>query len=288
MILVTGGTGFIGKELVPELQRIDDVRVISRSRFDAPYEVMSGDIYDYSFVRKAMKDVDYVFHLAKYKGHNFPYHRHHPITVLGTKNIMTAARIEGVKKVVHMSTAGVGMKNVTPYAKAKAEAEKIVKAEWGQIEAPIVRASLVYDGDVVEKLRKYSFFPFPYKKQKVHLSFKPSVVQALVGAMRYGRSEVYEVGDKEPVLLTDLYKELAKPRPMLFLPPQVIWLLVGLGYPVQAAYNLAGKKPPFTPTFVKYTFEDRVLDIQNAVNTLKYVPVDTLETVRMLKAQRTS
>lgn len=284
MILVTGGTGFLGRALVPEFMKLDDVRVISRRSISGEgYEVVVGDISDYSFVEKAMKDVDYVFHLAKFKGHNFPYEKHYNTTVLGTRNVMSAAKKTGVKKIIHMSSNGVKMKHVTPYARAKLEAEKIVKKSWDEIEAPIIRAPLIYDKTIVRKLKKYSWFPFPYKKQKVHLAYKSSVVEALIGAMKHGKSEIYEVGDKESILLTELYKELARPRPMLFVPPQVIWLMIAMGYPTQLISNALRIKPPITPTFVKYMFEDRILDIEKAVNTLKYEPVDTLETIRKLK-----
>lgn len=101
--------------------------------------------------------------------------------------------------------------------------------------------------------------------------------------MKHGKSEIYDVGDKEPVLLTELYKELARPRPMLFVPPQMIQLLVGLGYPTKFFCDALGIKPPITPTFVKYMFEDRILDIEKAVKTFGYEPVDTLEMVRKLK-----
>lgn len=285
MILVTGGTGFLGRALVPELMKMDDVRVISRKKPESGEncEVLVGDISDYLFVEKAMENVDYVFHLAKFKGHNFPYEKHYNTTVLGTRNVMEAAKKAGVKKVIHMSSTGVKMKHLTPYSRAKLEAEKIIKQSWNEIDAPIIRSSLVYDEAVVRKLKKYSWFLFPYKKQKIHLAYKHSVVQALIGAMKHGKSEVYDVGDKEPVLLTELYKELAKPRPMLFVPPQMIWLMIAMGYPTKLVCNALGIKPPITPTFVKYMFEDRVLDIEKAVEMLKYEPVDTLETVRKLK-----
>ena len=283
MILVTVGTGFLGKDLVPELMKIDDVRVVSRGMRKAPFEVMKGDISDPEFCKKVVKGVDCVFHLAKFKGHTYPYEKHYKTTVLGTKNLIEAAIEEGVKKFIHMSTAAVTVKNETPYVRAKKDAEKIVKDSWDKITAPILRPSLIYDRSVIRKMKKQARLPFPHVKQKIHMSYKKSVIEALIGAMKYGKSEVYNVEDKEPVYLTELYEEIAKPGKIFYTPSQGIWLLILLGYPVKFISNLLGIKPPFTPEYIRYIFEDREYDISKAVKTLKYKPVDSLETVKMLK-----
>ena len=70
-VLITGGAGFIGSHLVEHFQGKADVRVLDSLRsgyranlegFDV--EFIEGDIRDRKAVDAAMKDVDYVFHLA--------------------------------------------------------------------------------------------------------------------------------------------------------------------------------------------------------------------------------
>ena len=70
-ILVTGGAGFIGSHLVEHFQGKAEVRVLDslrsgyRKNLDGfEVEFIEGDIRDRAAVDKAMKDVDYVFHLA--------------------------------------------------------------------------------------------------------------------------------------------------------------------------------------------------------------------------------
>jgi dihydroflavonol-4-reductase len=69
--LVTGGTGFVGVHLVTELaRRGDDLRLLVRDRSNVEplqgidWERASGDVTDRESVRRAMKGVERVFHVA--------------------------------------------------------------------------------------------------------------------------------------------------------------------------------------------------------------------------------
>jgi len=279
MILVTGGTGFLGRELVKRLQRDNDVLILTRR--DLPNSVR-GDVSDYNTVSKAIKDAEVVFHLAAESDQFAPYERHYSTTVLGTSNVMKAAAKTGAK-VVYMSSAVVMKKYQTNYVKAKIEAEKIAKKYWDDLEVPIIRTSLVYDKEVVNRLKRLSYLPFPHKRVKTHLAYRGSVVEALIGAMNYGKSEIYPVADKEPVLLTQLIKEVARPRPVLWIPPQTIWLGIALFYPIEKVAEALNVRPPMTATYLRYLFEDSELDIEKSAKKLRYKPVDTLEMVRKLK-----
>ena len=118
----------------------------------------------------------------------------------------------------------------------------------------------------------------------MHFSYKKSVINALVNAVQNGKNEIYNVGDKKPIPLTEVYKELAKPRRVLFLPKQIIWVAWFAGWPVEYAHKAVGKTPPFTPRFIRYMFKEKKdFNITKAVNVLKYKPVDTLETMRRLR-----
>jgi nucleoside-diphosphate-sugar epimerase len=288
MILVTGATGFLGHELVESLLAEGRrVRILTRhGSSDARLDVVTGDISDSDTVENVMRGIDAVFHLATNSDHFAPYEEHRKTTIVGTSNVLSAAARNGVKKVVYMSTAAVTTKNKTNYTRAKAEAEDIARSYWGKIEVPIIRAPLIYDETILAKLSRVSWLPFPYKRQRIHLAYKRSVIDALIGALRYGSSEIYTVADSSPILLTELYKALASPRPMLWVPPQVIWLGIAAAYPVEWLMKMFKLKPFVTPNFIRYTFENRSFDIAKAVNTLKYSPVDTLEIVKRFKASR--
>ncbi len=124
-ILVTGADGFIGSHLVERLLRRGcDVRAFvqynslgswgwldeSPADIRRDLDVFAGDIRDPHGVRAAMTGCDVVLHLAALIA--IPYSYHSPQTyvetnVLGTLNIVQAARDLGVERVVHTSTSEV-------------------------------------------------------------------------------------------------------------------------------------------------------------------------------------
>lgn len=124
-VLVTGGCGFIGANLVPMLQsRGYSVRILdnlSRGRTEylenSDAEIHIGDIRDRDTVRVAVDGVGGVFHLAAYgsvvesvrePSENFD------INVNGTFRVLEACRDEGVSKLVFASTGGALIGNAEP------------------------------------------------------------------------------------------------------------------------------------------------------------------------------
>jgi UDP-glucose 4-epimerase len=117
--LVTGGAGFIGSNLVRhlisehhEVVVLDDFSSGYRSNL-SPFpdvEIIEGDIRDEAAVRKAIKGVDIVYHLAASVGNKRSIDRpllDADINVMGTLVLLEAARNEGVRKLVVSSSAGI-------------------------------------------------------------------------------------------------------------------------------------------------------------------------------------
>ncbi|AET70309.1 putative nucleoside-diphosphate sugar epimerase [Desulfosporosinus orientis DSM 765] len=140
-VLIIGGTGTIGQSLLSYILREgpEVVRILSRDehkQFELREKMIRypniryliGDIRDGDRVARAMEDIDYVFHLAAMK--HVPSCEYNPYeavktNVIGTENVITAARNAGVKRVIFTSTD----KAIAPtnaYGASKLMAERLI------------------------------------------------------------------------------------------------------------------------------------------------------------------
>jgi len=124
-ILVTGSEGFIGSHLTEKLVKLGHkvkCTVLYNSFNDYGWletidkkvlkeiEICFGDIRDFSFVKKSMKNCEAVMHLAALIG--IPYSYTSPksyidTNVIGTLNVLEAAKELNIKKIIHTSTSEV-------------------------------------------------------------------------------------------------------------------------------------------------------------------------------------
>ena len=119
-VLVTGGAGFIGSNVVNELvERGYSVLILDSfetgtednlSQVDGDYRIIEGDIRDRDTVRSALKDVEYVIHEAAVT--SVPGSVDEPaltsdVNCTGTAVVLEEARNAGVEKVVVASSAAV-------------------------------------------------------------------------------------------------------------------------------------------------------------------------------------
>lgn len=136
-ILVTGGAGFIGRELVKKLLVLNPaaIRVLDNNEyglFEIEQELHSprirtfvGDVRDKERLRRAAEDVDIIFHVAALK--HVPLCEYNPsdavkTNVLGTQNIIDCALDEEVDKMILVSTdKAVNPTNVMGATKLLAE-----------------------------------------------------------------------------------------------------------------------------------------------------------------------
>lgn len=117
-ILVTGGTGFIGANLVAALlARGDHVRVLRRATSslvaleDLPVEHVLGDVLEPEAVARAVAGCDLVFHVAAVSSYwRAKRAQVYQVNVEGTRIVMEACLRAGVPRVVHTSSvAAIGI-----------------------------------------------------------------------------------------------------------------------------------------------------------------------------------
>jgi dTDP-glucose 4,6-dehydratase len=168
-VLVTGAGGFIASHLVERLV-VEGASVRAFVRYNSRSEVgllrllnpdiftklkiISGDLRDVEAIRTAVQGVDTIFHLGALIA--IPYSYVHPrevieTNVMGTLNVLMAAREYHVRRVVHTSTSEVygtaqyvpidekhPLQGQSPYSASKIGADKIAESFYRSFEVPVV------------------------------------------------------------------------------------------------------------------------------------------------------
>jgi len=121
-ILVTGGAGFIGSYLCEKYTK-EKHTVLCLDNFLSGnllnvrhlldyrnFKLIKGEVRDFDFLQRIIRDVDVIFHLAAQIHVDRSYvepQLTYDINVMGTQNVLEVARIYDVKKVIHASTSEV-------------------------------------------------------------------------------------------------------------------------------------------------------------------------------------
>ena len=151
-ILITGGTGHLGRAIVSGLKRQSHtVRILARQpRPDSSVEWIKGDLATGEGLRDAVEGVQAVIHAAT----NSPAARRGrfaprdfirspaDVDVNGTRTLLSAAEQAKVEQFVHISIVGLEHLRRMPYARRKLEAEQLVRNS--NLPWSIVRATGFY------------------------------------------------------------------------------------------------------------------------------------------------
>ena len=163
MILVTGGTGFVGPRVVHALRERDQpVRALVRNPSGRSAttlaalgaELVQGDMTDRESLRSAVEGSEVVVHLVAIRQGSQEQFRH--VMEEGTRDLVGAAKEAGVKRFVLMSALGTSeqTKDLVPYYHAKWEQEQAVQGSG--LEHVIFRPSFVFakEGGILPTFRR--------------------------------------------------------------------------------------------------------------------------------------
>jgi nucleoside-diphosphate-sugar epimerase len=241
---VTGGSGFVGRNLIRHLvARGDRVRALARSDNAAQLvgalgaEPVRGDLDDVAVLTEGMRGCAALFHSAALVAEWGPKAEFERVNVDGTRHVIEAARAAGVPVLVHVSTEAV-LADGTPirdadetpplperplprYPASKAAAERLVAAASDSaLRTVIVRPRLIWgndDSSVLSQLEhavnagRYMWIDGGrYPTSTCHVD---NLCEALLLAAEKGRGgEAYFVTDGAPVELRSFFTAMLRTR----------------------------------------------------------------------------
>ena len=150
-VLVTGATGFVGREIVRELQRANhEIHILTRQsgsvvqktvEGSSSLQIHIGDISNEKIIREAFEGMEAVIHLVGIISEAGPQ-TFENVHTRGTQNVVAAATQAGVKRFIHMSALGTRPGAIARYHKSKWAAEEIVRQSG--LDWTIFRPSIIY------------------------------------------------------------------------------------------------------------------------------------------------
>ncbi len=284
VVVVTGGTGFIGRHVLPLLlERGHQVRALARTGSEAKLvdevEPVRGDVTDPAAIEKLVRGAEIVIHLAGVAHTDLEgapdRERARRINVDGARNLLETSLRQGVRRVVLASSVHVyegqagcqvredskqGAENF--YAETKIELERISREFAGRMEIVIGRPCLTYGPNVGYNLLKLmqAIDRGVYVhagSARVERSFGSvySAAAAFVHMAEKGvPGEAYNIADRTPVSLEDFTNDLAdrmkRPRPKRA-PAAALWAAAA-GF---SALKSVGVKGPITLDSIKKLIE---------------------------------
>jgi uncharacterized protein YbjT (DUF2867 family) len=240
MILVTGGTGFVGSHIVNALADAGkDVRVLERkpgSWQEAGVrcrEAVQGDMTDPESLRRAVSGCDTVVHLVAIRqGKPEQFQR---VMSEGTRDLVAAAKEAGVRRFVLMSALGTTdeTKDLVPYYRAKWDMEQTVKGSG--LDHVIFRPSFIFarDGGILPTFRRLAKLmpvtPIPGSgTQRIQPIWIDDLVAYFVKAIDLdaATNRLFEVGGPDKVTWNELWERLKRAlgsrRPSVHVPMGVM------------------------------------------------------------------
>jgi dihydroflavonol-4-reductase len=305
-ILVTGGTGFIGSHLVEALD--GEIVCLVRKTSDTDHlerlgvELVYGDLRDSESLKRAVQDVDLVYHLAAYYTFHGAWEKYCTVNARGTEALANAC--ENIEQFIYCSTAEVigpvefppasethPLRPTYEYGRSKIMAEKILeeKIEMG-FPATILRPVGVYGPRCVDDVSYYFMvhmarnslftkFIAGSGKNLIDFVFVRDVVQGFLKARtKKAIGETYFISQKA-LTYNEVYEILSRllgrDPPTLHLPP----FLAKIGIaPLELLYKITGKEDFMAHvSTVDVTQTDRAYSWEKARKDLGYIPKYTFE-----------
>jgi len=289
MILVTGSTGFVGRHIVRELaSRGKELKCLVRTSSDLSMfkglkvEICYGDVTNQGSLEVALERVETVIHLvaiirekrqATFEGVNY----------LGTRNLVQAAKMSNVKRLIYMSNLGVGPDRRFPLLYTKWQGEEEVRKSG--IEYTIFQPSVMFgrgDGFVTVLAGMVKGLPLVpvigSGKTRFQLISVDDVATCVAKALENEQTinQTIPLGGPEYLTFEDItdmvIQTLKLKRPKLHIPMPIMRPMVWVMEQVLP-------KPPLTSAQLAMLSRDNITDVDIVEKVFGFKPVSLQERI---------
>jgi predicted dehydrogenase/nucleoside-diphosphate-sugar epimerase len=306
-ILVTGGTGFLGRALVSVLASSGErVRLLVRRmppeeiKNHPLVEIVLGDLGDPDVVDRAVQGVEIVYHIGAATSGSWSDHECG--TIWGTKNVVNSCLRHRVMKLVYVSSLSVleyaslpGHARLTEssrletfpekrghYAKAKLQAEEIVREAIQKrgLKAVILRPGSVF-GPGAEKVSPYGIVSFGNRwlvmgngKTLLPLVYVDDVIEAFLKAAASDKAigQILHLVDPDQIIQQRYLEYALDKMPEIRVAYVPMAILNCAAAAMQALVAVIHRGAPLTPYRLRSIKPGIEFDCSAAHNTLDWVP----------------
>lgn len=311
-VFVTGGSGFLGRQLIVDLVA-QGFHVNALTRSDKAAATVKnlgalpvmGDLDDIAAMAAGMVGCAAVIHSAAKVEQWGKWEDFEHMTVQGSKNVISAAHQAGVKRLVHISTEAVlaggsaiiNADETTPYPSTsngmyplskKLAEQAVLAANSAELAVMVVRPRFIWGkGDttllpkLAEAARSGGWLWFGGGNHAMSTCNVRNVSHGVILAARHGRGgQIYFLTDGEPVNFRSFVTAMMRTQgvePGNKKAP--MWLadaIAATSETVWKTFRLKGE-PPMTKTAVNLFFKEVTINDSKARHELGYVPVISVE-----------
>lgn len=261
-IFVTGGTGLVGKDIVPVLAQEHNLFLLIRNPAKKKIfnnlpniNFVEGDLENIDNYKAVLRECDLMLHISGTAGPKKSMRINYELT----KKIVAAC--DKKQKFIYVSSFNAGFKNPGKYALSKKMAEEIIQKSG--LNYLIFRPTLMYDqkGDfyITKLIRQIMKFPFAVQPGDGNYLLQPLLTDDFAKIVLAGLGKIdnriISVAGKESVSIRELINMImarTKIKPIIALP---LWLLKIIG----GFVGLSGEK-------INEISEDKTMDIKDIEN----------------------
>ena len=252
LVLLTGGTGYIGGRLLPLLEQRDlRVRCVCRqperlrSRMASTTEVVEGDVLAPDSLAAAMQGVHTAYYLVHSLGTKQDFERDDR---QAAANFASAARTAGVQRIIYLGGLGNPEHALSPHLRSRQETGQVLRSSGIQVielRASIIIGSGSLSFEMIRALTER--LPVMICPRWVSTPAQPIAIEDVLDYMLAalglpeGESRVFEIGGPDQVSYGDIMREYARQRGLRrlmisvpLLTPYLSSLWLGLVTPVYA------------------------------------------------------